>query len=86
MGITSEINVFKWPGPDLRLTPAGRYEYGFLPPGGIRRREREDPQPTASLGAAHGVAWQGVRILSWPQVAHFQVASRGGMTKKSDLQ
>ncbi len=29
--ITSEVNIFKWPGPDLRLTPAGRYEYGFLP-------------------------------------------------------
>lgn len=29
--ITSEINVFQWPGPDLRLTPAGRYEYGYLP-------------------------------------------------------
>ncbi len=29
--ITSEVNTFKWPGPDLRLTPTGRYEYGFLP-------------------------------------------------------
>jgi hypothetical protein len=29
--ITSEVNVFRWPGPDLRPTPAGRYEYGELP-------------------------------------------------------
>lgn len=29
--ITSEVNVFRWPGPDLRLTPTGRYEHGELP-------------------------------------------------------
>ncbi len=29
--IVSEINRFVWPGPDLRRTPSGRFEYGFLP-------------------------------------------------------
>ena len=29
--IASELNIFHWPGPDLRPTPAGRYEYGELP-------------------------------------------------------
>lgn len=29
--ITSELNVFRWPGPDIRLTPQGDYAYGELP-------------------------------------------------------
>ncbi|MEN8821304.1 MAG: hypothetical protein ABF271_09385 [Abyssibacter sp.] len=29
--ITSELNVFHWPGPDLRMTPTGQYAYGELP-------------------------------------------------------
>lgn len=29
--VTNEVNVFRWPGPDLRPTPTGRYEYGELP-------------------------------------------------------
>lgn len=29
--MASEVNIFSWPGPDLRPTPTGRYEYGELP-------------------------------------------------------
>jgi len=29
--ITTELNQFIWPGPDLRKTPAGRPSYGLLP-------------------------------------------------------
>jgi hypothetical protein len=29
--ITSELNTFHWPGPDLRMTPTGQYAYGELP-------------------------------------------------------
>ena len=29
--ITTELNQFTWPGPDLRLTATGDYLYGFLP-------------------------------------------------------
>ena len=29
--VTSEVNVFHWPGPDLRMTPRGEYAYGELP-------------------------------------------------------
>ncbi|MDH3616456.1 MAG: growth inhibitor PemK [Gammaproteobacteria bacterium] len=32
--VLDELNVFSWPGYDLRQIPgqAGRYDYGFLPP------------------------------------------------------
>ncbi|HEX9877547.1 MAG TPA: hypothetical protein VGC50_12920 [Gammaproteobacteria bacterium] len=29
--ITTELNRFTWPGPDLRPTAAGEYVYGYLP-------------------------------------------------------
>lgn len=29
--ITTEINRFIWPGPDIRPVPGGGYSYGFLP-------------------------------------------------------
>jgi hypothetical protein len=29
--ITTELNQFTWPGPDLRPTPSGEYLYGYLP-------------------------------------------------------
>jgi hypothetical protein len=29
--ITTELNRFAWPGPDIRPTPSGRYVYGYLP-------------------------------------------------------
>jgi hypothetical protein len=29
--ITTELNRFAWPGPDVRSLPAGGYSYGFLP-------------------------------------------------------
>jgi hypothetical protein len=29
--ITTELNQFTWPGPDLRPTAAGEYVYGYLP-------------------------------------------------------
>jgi hypothetical protein len=29
--ITTELNRFNWPGPDLRPTAAGEYIYGYLP-------------------------------------------------------
>lgn len=32
--VLDDVNVFSWPGYDLRQVPgqAGRYDYGFLPP------------------------------------------------------
>lgn len=30
--ILNEVNVFEWPGYDIRPTADGRYEYGQLPP------------------------------------------------------
>ncbi len=39
--VVSEGNRFVWPGPDLRPIAAGRFDYGFLPPGLFRQvRER----------------------------------------------
>lgn len=37
--VLGEVNEFVWPGPDLRPVPgaAGRFEYGFLPPGLFRQ-------------------------------------------------
>jgi hypothetical protein len=29
--LATEVNSFYWPGPDLRVTPAGAYSYGELP-------------------------------------------------------
>jgi hypothetical protein len=29
--ITTELNQFTWPSPDLRPTAAGEYIYGYLP-------------------------------------------------------
>src|SRR5580658_10167780 len=29
--ITTELNQFIWPGPDLRPMPSGEYLYGYLP-------------------------------------------------------
>jgi hypothetical protein len=29
--ITTEVNRFIWPGPDIRPTPGGGYSYGLLP-------------------------------------------------------
>jgi hypothetical protein len=29
--ITTELNQFPWPGPDIRPTPSGEYLYGYLP-------------------------------------------------------
>ena len=29
--ITTELNQFTWPGPDIRPTPSGQYLYGYLP-------------------------------------------------------
>jgi hypothetical protein len=29
--ITTELNRFIWPGPDIRALPSGEYSYGFLP-------------------------------------------------------
>ena len=29
--ITSEVNLFKWKGPDVRRTQAGEFAYGYLP-------------------------------------------------------
>lgn len=29
--ITTELNQFTWPGPDLRPTASGEYIYGYLP-------------------------------------------------------
>jgi hypothetical protein len=29
--ITTEINRFVWPGPDIRALPSGEYSYGYLP-------------------------------------------------------
>ena len=29
--ITTELNQFAWPGPDIRLTASGDYIYGYLP-------------------------------------------------------
>ncbi len=29
--ITTELNQFTWPGPDLRPTASGKYFYGYLP-------------------------------------------------------
>lgn len=29
--ITTELNQFTWPGPDLRPTESGEYVYGYLP-------------------------------------------------------
>jgi hypothetical protein len=29
--ITSELNRFSWPGPDIRPLPTGEYSYGMLP-------------------------------------------------------
>lgn len=29
--ITTEMNQFVWPGPDVRRTPSGRSSYGLLP-------------------------------------------------------
>lgn len=39
--VVSEGNRFVWPGPDLRPIAAGRFDYGFFPPGLFRQlRER----------------------------------------------
>jgi hypothetical protein len=38
--IVTEINRFRWPGPDLRVlpgTPTGTYAYGVVPPGLFRQ-------------------------------------------------
>ena len=38
--VVTEINRFRWPGPDLRPLPgkpAGTYSYGVLPPGLFRQ-------------------------------------------------
>ncbi|MDT8450967.1 MAG: hypothetical protein RQ847_12430 [Wenzhouxiangellaceae bacterium] len=29
--ITTEMNQFVWPGPDIRKTPSGQYSYGLMP-------------------------------------------------------
>jgi hypothetical protein len=29
--ITTELNQFAWPGPDIRPSPSGEYLYGYLP-------------------------------------------------------
>jgi hypothetical protein len=29
--ITTELNQFTWPGPDIRPTASGDYVYGYLP-------------------------------------------------------
>lgn len=29
--ITTELNQFAWPGPDITPTPSGEYSYGYLP-------------------------------------------------------
>ncbi|MEK6806048.1 MAG: growth inhibitor PemK [Pseudomonadota bacterium] len=29
--VATEVNEFKWPGPDVVVTPDGRYAYGELP-------------------------------------------------------
>jgi hypothetical protein len=29
--ITTELNRFVWPGPDIRALPSGEYSYGYLP-------------------------------------------------------
>src|SRR5262249_32208014 len=29
--ITTELNQFTWPGPDIRPTASGEYVYGYLP-------------------------------------------------------
>ena len=29
--ITTELNRFVWPGPDIRALPTGEYSYGYLP-------------------------------------------------------
>ena len=29
--ITTELNQFAWPGPDIRPSPFGEYLYGYLP-------------------------------------------------------
>jgi hypothetical protein len=29
--ITTELNQFAWPGPDIRRTASGEYVYGYLP-------------------------------------------------------
>ncbi|HEY2808125.1 MAG TPA: hypothetical protein VGI91_04980 [Steroidobacteraceae bacterium] len=29
--ITTELNQFTWPGPDIRPTASGEYIYGYLP-------------------------------------------------------
>jgi hypothetical protein len=29
--VTSELNQFTWPGPDIRPTTSGQYLYGYLP-------------------------------------------------------
>jgi hypothetical protein len=37
--VTTEVNDFVWPGPDLRSVPheQGRFDYGFLPPSLFRQ-------------------------------------------------
>ena len=29
--VTTELNQFTWPGPDIRPTTSGEYLYGYLP-------------------------------------------------------
>lgn len=29
--VTTELNRFVWPGPDIRALPTGEYSYGYLP-------------------------------------------------------
>lgn len=29
--ITTELNRFTWPGPDIKPTASGEYVYGYLP-------------------------------------------------------
>ena len=46
--VTTEVNRFIWPGPDLRQVPGGGFAYGFLPSAMTRdlisqvRRNAED--------------------------------------------
>ncbi len=65
--VTSEMNRFIWPGPDLRPVPAsdaGRYDHGLLPPGLYR----------AIQGPANGRFRTG-----WLQGVDQQIAARGGI-------
>ncbi|MCO5120493.1 MAG: type II toxin-antitoxin system PemK/MazF family toxin [Burkholderiaceae bacterium] len=44
--ITTEINRFIWPGPDIRRAPDGSFSYGLLP-GGLARATAEQVQKNA---------------------------------------